>query len=89
MGKCENDIIADGAHWEIGKIRAPDGIWTHDPPWSTESQLKLWSNFHLTFGPKDHKDGVTFLSSSSTAGQKVNSKTVPEMKFTERLVHAR
>ena len=35
MGKCENEIIADGAHWEVGKIRAPDGIWTHDPPWSS------------------------------------------------------
>ena len=24
--------IADGSHWELGKIQAPDGIWTHDPP---------------------------------------------------------
>ena len=24
--------IPDGTQWELGKIRAPDGIWTHDPP---------------------------------------------------------
>ena len=24
--------IADGTHWEVGKIRAQDEIWTHDPP---------------------------------------------------------
>ena len=26
-------------HWELGKIRAPDGIRTHDPPWSSTDAL--------------------------------------------------
>ena len=26
--------IADENHWELGMIKAPDGIWTHDSSWS-------------------------------------------------------
>ena len=32
---CLNIIVNYRRHVDSEKIRAPDGIWTHDPPWSS------------------------------------------------------
>ena len=47
LSECERMINTlnvryyNWTHWELGKIQAPDGIPTHNPPWSSTDALTI------------------------------------------------